>query len=224
MRAIAAALILSVIFLVCPSVALGGIVVNGDFEANFAPEYPKSNSVVQAGGPISGWTITEGYSDNLCWGEPCYGLRQSAAQPNIFGTVHGVVAWFGDNGDYIAQQVPTTPGVSYRLSAWLMNLSGGPPNQFEFWWNGMLLDSLADAESFSWQQFAFTVTADSASTEIRLGGANLPGVWALDEVELNGVPEPSGVILCGAGLAGLAGVVFRRRRATISGSSSRARS
>jgi hypothetical protein len=199
MRRTFAPFLLVIIALLCPGLALGGLIVNGDFESNFAPNH----SGIQVGGPIDGWTLS-GPPSEWCWGEACSGLRESM--------IRGVVAWFGDEQvNFVSQNIATTPGDSYLLSAWLVN--AGPDsgsNQFEFWWDGTLVGSLTDAEPFGWTQFSFLVTATSASTEVKLGGSNPPSIWMLDSVDVNQVPEPASLPVCGAALAGLAACGLRR--------------
>ncbi len=201
-------LILAVVALLCPSIALGGLIVNGDFEANFTPNY--ASGTVQIGGPINGWTVAPG-PGTYCGGDPCFGLWNSEEWLEYFDYSRGIVAFFGDEGDFIAQQIPTTAGASYILSAWLTNIiDPGPPNSFGFWWNGSLVGSLTNAGLFGWTRYSYVVTATDTLTEVRFGGSNVPGGWGLDGVDVSPTPEPASLLLFGTALSALVVSRFRR--------------
>jgi hypothetical protein len=126
----------------------------------------------------------------------------------------------------IKQSVATTPGSTYDLRFWLGHqYSSAPgytlgPGSLALYIDGTLVgtydNSLNTFEDVTWTPFSYSFTAVSSSTVIAFlnntpEGNNYAG---LDNVSLTAVPEPSSLILLGAGVSLLAARVrsqFRRK-------------
>lgn len=121
----------------------------------------------------------------------------------------------------IKQSVTTTPGSVYDLSFWLGHqYSSAPgytlgPSSMAVYIDGTLVgtydNSLNTFEDVTWTPFSYKFTAASPSTVVAFlnntsAGNNYAG---LDNVSLTSVPEPSSLILLGAGMTLLASRMTR---------------
>jgi hypothetical protein len=111
---------------------------------------------------------------------------------------------------YISQTITTTPGQEYELSFWYAQQPPDytPSNEAEIIWNGNTLEDAHNVGVEPWTLAQVLVTATGTSTTLEFGFDNVPGWFALDDVEVDAVPEPQAMILCGLGL-GLLGLLRR---------------
>ena len=124
----------------------------------------------------------------------------------------------------IKQSVGTTPGAAYDLSFWLGHqYSFAPgyslgPSSTALYIDGALVgtynNSANTIEDITWMPFSYKFTASSSSTVVAFlnnspAGNNFVG---LDNVSLSAVPEPSSLMLLGAGITWLAARFTRLRR------------
>jgi subtilase family serine protease len=100
---------------------------------------------------------------------------------------------------YLSQILSTVPGQNYLLSFWLNNDVGGNilnPEKFSANWNTNAgttntLFSLTNPASFSWTNLQFIVVATGTSTTLQFGSQNSPDWFALDDVNVWPIPNPS---------------------------------
>lgn len=124
----------------------------------------------------------------------------------------------------IKQSVGTTPGAAYDLSFWLGHqYSFAPgytlgPSSTALYIDGALVgiynNSANTIEDVTWMPFSYKFTASSSSTVVAFlnnsaAGNNYVG---LDNVSMSAVPEPSSLLLLGAGITWLAARVTRPRQ------------
>jgi hypothetical protein len=109
-------------------------------------------------------------------------------------------AYFGAAGSqtFLTQTLATTAGASYDLSFWLEN-DGGSANLFTVNWNGNVIDTLANANTFGWTTFSLKVTATSASTPLVFGFQQDTTYLHFDDVSVEQVAAPE-VSTCLAGV------------------------
>jgi hypothetical protein len=137
-----------------------------------------------------------------------------------------VVAFTGESGrysllygavgvpSYLYQAIATIPGKLYTFSFWQKTL-GGTLNEFQaYWGDTKILDMVNTPVSDHYTGYCFNEIASSSSTIIKFGLRNDPAWDRLDDVRVEvssaaPVPEPSSILLVGAGIVSLA--VFRRR-------------
>jgi hypothetical protein len=170
-----------------PPAALASLITNGGFE-----EIPDLN----------GWTVTHAASGSVI---SIYNNSHTGLNSVGFGAM-------ADLYDSIDQSFSTTASAQYQLSFWLSWGSAGPSNaDFQALWNGSVILDVPGASTSDWTQYSFLVLATSGSTNLKFQGYNNPTWYYLDDVSVDpaGIPEPSTLLLGGAGLLGLA--LLRRR-------------
>jgi len=142
----------------------------------------------------------------------------------VYGSLPGITPfegnYFASFSNYapassgIEQTVDTTPGQTYTLDSWFMNMPGSDQlNEFKVTWDdNVLLDMINFANITSWTEFSFTVTGTGSDT-VSFSGYQNYGRTGLDGIRLDvpgAVPEPAALPLLGLGVLGLMG--WRRRR------------
>jgi hypothetical protein len=164
--------------------AMADLVVNGGFET----------------GDFTAWTLSGNTSNS--------GVDTIFPHSGLYAAFFGPVGSLG----FLSQTLATTPGTTYELSFWLKN-EGGPPNEFQVTFGDATLDRL-DLPAFDYTRESLTSTATSTATLLQFGFRHTPGFFDLDDVSVIavGVPEPSGLTLLGAGVAGLMAYAWWRRR------------
>jgi hypothetical protein len=185
--------------------ASAGLVVNGGFET----------------GDYTGWTE----SGNT----PSFSVYVRAAGtfplPGDIGvTPHGgkfdsSMGPFGSPG-FLSQILATSPGQTYTLSYWLQNSSPNAPSLFDTYWGGVLISDINPLPAQPYTLAQFTVTATSASTELKFGFQQNPSQMHLDDVSVvpsvaAAVPEPTSLTLVALGALGLLGCKLRRRKSCV---------
>jgi PEP-CTERM motif len=115
----------------------------------------------------------------------------------------------------LSQSFATQPGESY-LFGFQLGCDGETQNYFRALWNDTVLVTLQDAPetpghdlihgppAAAYRTYYFPVVATSATTTITLVSVNDQGWWALDDVDVTPLPEPSSLALLAAGMLGVA--------------------
>jgi hypothetical protein len=143
------------------------------------------------------WTLTGGqyvYNDNFvdyADDSPPYGTGYSP----YAGIYFGALGQPSDLG-YLSQPLPTRAGQLYLLSFWLENPSGATPNQFEVQWNtnstsANIIFNQSNMGAFGWSNLQFIVQTPTNVTTLKFGFRNDNDYFALDNVSVLPVPEPS---------------------------------
>lgn len=167
-------------------------------------------------GSFSSWT----FSGNSTW----VGVAHQDV-PETYIQVHSGAwaAYFGPPSSmaYLSQNIPTQAGRSYSLTFWLVNNTFWPgkpsdsrPNLFWVYWDGSLVFQLQDAPYFDYRQYSLALPASTDTTQLRFGFQHTPDLWALDDVDVEAIPEPPSLFLCGAALVGI-GFLGKRLRKQI---------
>ena len=152
----------TMIFATSANASLGpNLVDNGGFET----------------GDFSGWTLS---------GNPgTSGIAPFVEHSGNYGAYFGAVG----SQTFLTQTLATTAGASYDLSFWLEN-DGGSANLFTVSWNGKVIDTLANANTFGWTPFSLKVTATSASTPLVFGFQQDTTYLHFDDASVEQVAAP----------------------------------
>lgn len=158
--------------LVAPDPMVPNLVRNGSFEDPGAPQ----NGFVGTFDSIPGWTETSGRGMEI--------QNQLYSPPDGGGAQYAELA--SDAPSTFFQDIPTQPGVTYRLAfLYSANPNGGQHGSafdVTFGTSTMRLDPAAAATTF-WRRTVLEVTATSATTRLTFAGTPQagqdPGIGAL---------------------------------------------
>jgi hypothetical protein len=184
--------------------ALADLIVNGSFETPVVPNGFYTNF---PGGSIAitGWTVV-GVDSSVVDGDFIQsGITFQAQDGEQWIDMAGVTSNASSSG--VTQSVPTTIGGLYELSFYVgsaqaspffaastvdLSINGGPRVPFH--------NSIAPSNMLNWQQFIVPFVATSNSTNLTFynGSASNNFLSALDNVVIEGIPEPAtGVLALG---------------------------
>jgi hypothetical protein len=106
-------------------------------------------------------------------------IDRGAGHSGMFGLVAGPSGL-----GFIAQNLATTPGGTYSICYWLLNL-GGPPNRFQVSWGGTVIRDEYDLLPWGgYMQFCQDAVAPSDTTEVKFGFQQLPSFFLFDDVSV----------------------------------------
>lgn len=196
------------------SIAEANLITNGSFEYG---SYPGSTPFVTVGpgsNIIDGWSVIGGSID---WINTYWQASDGTKSIDLAGNYqHGLI---------VGTAFDTVVGQSYRVQ---FDMAGNPDRPYNKSLVSLSTGDVFTTHSFTFEQagnthqdmgwvtqyFDFVATSDSATLFFGdiTNEMNPDEAWgaALDNVRVDAVPEPSTVLLLGAGLAA---IYFRRRKA-----------
>jgi hypothetical protein len=179
----------------CDSIA-GNLVQNCGFELPSAP------------GLITDWTLV---------GNP------ALTAVKMGGTAHTGTSGLnegqnGSEGTLTQTLLATTAGTTYEITVWFQSIQNraGQPSDFNVTFGGHegidLINPGVVAYTVPYTAFSFDAVAAGAGTPLVLGFRNDSSFDQIDDISVVPAPEPSTLLLLGAGLLGF-GLVRRRKAA-----------
>jgi len=192
-----------VLGLMIPRPATANIVQNPGFETG--DHFTFTNWVFNTGTGAGNWRPANSNPHSGTWSAATDCVGFSCIAPDTSPT-----------GDWLYQDLPTTPLALYNLSFWYAPGEGSGGEELQVWWNGTPvfndMNSNSDVNGLTYTQYTLpNLPATSPTTRLEFLGRQDPAFLYLDDisVEATNVPEPSALALFGVGLAGLWG--SRRR-------------
>jgi hypothetical protein len=180
--------------------ASANLIVNGDFSAGNTGFTSGYGYTSVAGGLATGG---EGAGE---------GLYAIGTNPNFY---HSAFVTQGDhttgtgnmmivNGSGVANKTvwsgtvapPLTVGAEYQFTAWVMNVYPDSPANLKFSFGGNSLGTFSPTGNGVWQEFTanFIATADQSTGLVDLNLVAFGNDFALDDLSLVAVPEPTTII------------------------------
>jgi choice-of-anchor C domain-containing protein len=204
----------SLVLLASVGTAHANLITNGSFEDGLYPGTTPYVTVGAGSSIIDGWTVVDGSID---WINTYWQASDGTKSIDLAGNYqHGLI---------VGTAFDTVVGQTYRVQ---FDMAGNPDRPYNKSLVSVSTGDIFTTHAFTFEQggntrqnmgwvtqyFDFVATSDSA--ELFFGDItnelNPNEAWgaALDNVRVDPVPEPSTVLLLGAGLAA---ICFRRRKA-----------
>jgi Protein of unknown function (DUF642)/PEP-CTERM motif len=220
-RLLATAAVVAVWMAVGGSPLRADMITNGSFEVPTVPVGGFTN-FTNGSGAITGWTVV---------GPQVSVVSNSYVSECCTFPAEDGLQWLDLTGDGsnrdtegVEQTVATMQGTQYTLSFWVGNVYDprgiyGTTSTADVYINGTEVMAATNSNmttgTQTWEQFNYMFTADGSSTTIEFlnGDPSNDNTNGLDNVTLNATgaaPEPSSLLLFGAGLCGL-GITFKRK-------------
>jgi hypothetical protein len=184
---------------ILPVAASANLVINGDFEAGNTG-FISGYSYAPPASMYDPATYTVGTDPNLVHSAWTYGPHADHTFAGQNGVGHMMIV----NGDQIPnvtvwQGTLTTPliqGQKYEFSAWVANIYVVSPAILEFNVGNTSLGSITPQNLGTWEHFSKTFTAGANQTTalINQNTAYSGNDFALDDISISAVPEPTTMI------------------------------
>jgi hypothetical protein len=167
-------------------------------------------------------------SDWVFTNQPASGFGASSSPSDPSGYVNcfqaGTTNCGLPNSASISQTIQTNVGDNYDVSFWLADndaasiSSGGYLSASFGGITGFSATNTTAIPDGSWTTETFDVTATTTSSTFTLASQDIGGTFFIDDVSVTDLgptatPEPSSLLLLGSGLAGLIGLLRRKRNA-----------
>jgi hypothetical protein len=194
MRKIRAALM--GIALTLPCSGFSAFIVNGDFEAGntgFSSDYGFSTDLANGGEGGGAGLYGVGTNPQNFHGSFISAGDHTTGSGNMMvvngSDTAGMTVWSGTVAP------PLSVGTTYEFSAWVMNVYPSSPANLQFSFGGNVLGTFSTSLS-GWQEFTatFVATTDQSSGSIDLNVEAFGNDFALDDISLTAVPEPTTMI------------------------------
>jgi hypothetical protein len=171
--------------------ATSNLLTNGSFESS-----------------LSGW---------ICVAEYC----GSVYNPGAVDPVREAHMWNNSGVGRLYQDISTIAGQLYDVSFWWRDVGNNPvSNRFAYSLDGGPEVQLGNPATDLFHSTSFTAGGSTARIEFLFETDSGTSYWALDDVRVSAsdagaaaVPLPASALLLGGALAGLGGLMRRRRRA-----------
>ena len=196
-----------------------GLIVNGDFElgnTGFTSEYTHNPGDISPRGTYD--LVSDPTDAHPSLANPSYGDHTTGSglmlAANACGDCGDLAVW--------SQEVEVTLETSYKFSAWVSNWAAGgkSPPQMDFFFNGVSVGLFNDVTTPAiWMEFGATWdSTDNTLVTIEIFDRNTVvsgNDFALDDISMNPIPEPSTLALLCVGAVGLLAYGWRRRQRTV---------